>query len=172
MTKQKLGNIISGLSLIIIGTVIFLENLNIIDLQVGMFSWPIFIFIPALGFHAGFFLSGMRKNMAGLLVPGGILMTLSLLFYFEVMTDFQYAEYTWPIYILAPAVGLFELWLFSGREKGLLIPIGILTVIAGLFLAQMLFAAIFKFWPIIFIVIGLYILFGRNKKQKNDVPIE
>jgi len=110
----------------------------------------------------------MKREMAGLLVPGGILLTLSLLFYFEMMTDFQYAEYTWPIYILSPAVGLFELWLFGNREKGLLIPIGILTVITGFFLAQMLFASLFKFWPVIFIIIGLYILFGQNKKQKKE----
>ena len=172
MNRQKLGNIISGLSLIIIGTVFFLNNLDLIHLQFSVFSWPIFLLIPALGFHAGFFLSGMRKDMAGLLVPGGILLTLALLFYFEMMTNFQYAEYTWPIYILAPAVGLFELYLFGDREKGLLIPVGILTVIAGFFLAQMLFAAIFKFWPVIFIIIGLYLLFGRKKREDTGVNLD
>lgn len=172
MNRQKMGNIITGFSLIIIGIVFFLENLNIIQLQFGVFSWPLFLLIPALGFHAGFFLSGMRKDLAGLLVPGGVLLTLAVLFYFEVMTNFQYAEFTWPIYILAPAVGLFELYLFGEREKGLLIPVGILTVIAGFFLTQMLFTALFKFWPVIFILIGLYLLFGRKKKDDTKVTVE
>lgn len=168
MNRQKIGNTITGLSFIIIGTIIFLANMDILNLQFGLFSWPVFILIPALGFHAGFFLSGMKKDLAGLLVPGGILLTLGLLFYFEEITNFQYAEYTWPIYILAPAIGLFEMWLFGDREKGLLIPITILTVIAGFFLAQMLFAALFTFWPVIFILVGLYILFGRSKKKRES----
>jgi hypothetical protein len=33
-----------------------------------------------------------------------------------------YSGVTWPVYIWAPALGLFELWYFGGRKLGVLIP--------------------------------------------------
>jgi hypothetical protein len=35
----------------------------------------------------------------------------------------SYSGVTWPVYLLATAFGLFELWLFGGKEKALLIPV-------------------------------------------------
>lgn len=167
MVRKNMTNIGSGLFLIIIGLIFLLDNFNIINIRFSILAWPIALLLPAIGFHLAFFLSGRRKDLAGLLVPGGILLVLSLNFYFEMFTDFHYSHLTWPIYILAPAVGLFELYWFGERDRALLIPVGILSAVALFFFAQMIFAALFQFWPIIFILFGIYLLFGRRKNKQD-----
>lgn len=160
MQRQRLGNIITGISLIFIGASFGLQKLGFIDLHLGELGWPLVLLIPAIAFHLGFLLSGMKAKYAGLLVPGGILLVLSLHFYFEIFTNYQFSMYTWPNFLLAPAFGLLELWFFGGRNKGLLIPVGILSVLAIFFYAQTFISTI---WPIFIIIIGLYLLFGRKK---------
>ncbi|KGP73241.1 LiaI-LiaF-like domain-containing protein [Pontibacillus yanchengensis] len=167
MSKEKLSNIVIGLVLIIIGSYIFLENFGLIQFEFGFISWPIALLLPALGFHIAFFLSGMRKDLAGLLVPGGILLVLSLHFYLEILTNFQYSDYTWPTFLLAPAFGLFELWFFGYRNRGLLIPVGILTILALIFFAQAWLSFAAKLWPLVLIFVGIFILFNRNKDSKD-----
>ncbi|QST01251.1 hypothetical protein IMZ31_06740 [Pontibacillus sp. ALD_SL1] len=166
--KTKPVNAITGLIFVITGIFILLANLEIIPMPSASEAWPAFILLPAVGFHAGFFLSGQKRELAGLLVPGGILLVISLLFFFETATGFTYSAYTWPVYLLAPAFGLFELWYFGKREKGLLIPISILTGIAVFSWGEMLMSAVGRLWPVIFIIIGLYLLFGRRKTKGID----
>ncbi|MCD5322323.1 MULTISPECIES: hypothetical protein [Pontibacillus] len=161
-------NTITGLIFVITGIVILLANLGIIPIPSTAEAWPAFILLPAVGFHVGFFLSGRKSELAGLLVPGGILLIISLLFFFETATGFAYSAYTWPVYLLAPAFGLFELWYFGKREKGLLIPVSILTGIAVFSWGEMVASAVGRLWPVIFILIGLYLLFGQRSKKKND----
>ena len=72
------------------------------------------------------------KN-AGLLVPGGILLITGILFVFETATNWSYSDGTY-VYLLATAFGLFELWLFGGKEKALLIPVAVLTLTALCFM--------------------------------------
>ncbi|MFC0524577.1 LiaI-LiaF-like domain-containing protein [Pontibacillus salicampi] len=165
MANKRISNIIIGLVFIFIGSVIFLENLGWIDMEYGFLSWPIALLLPALGFHLGFFLSGMKKEYAGLLVPGGILLVLSLYFYLDIITDYQYSEFTWPTILLAPAFGLFLLWYFGEREKGLFIPIGILTILALLFYAQSFLQVIIQLWPLVLVFVGIFILFHKGRKN-------
>ncbi len=62
--------------------------------------------VPGLSFEVAYFTN--RKG-PGMLVPGGLLTTLGLLFLFEEITRWQFSAYTWPIYTLAVAIGLFQL---------------------------------------------------------------
>ncbi|RSK26738.1 hypothetical protein EJF36_07610 [Bacillus sp. HMF5848] len=170
MTK---GKSLFGIVLVVLGVIFLLDSSGVVNLGIDIenlnlmtYSWPFFLLVPAILFHAGFFLSGMKKSNAGLLVPGGILLTLSLLFFFETFTGWRFSGVTWPIYILAPAVGLFELYIFGGREKGLLIPVGILSSIGVFFLLQNIFIEMMEFWPIILVLGGLFLLLGRNKEEK------
>jgi hypothetical protein len=105
----------------------------------------------------------------GFLVPGGILTTYGILFFFEAATDFHFAEYTWPVYIMGVAIGLFQLYLFSGRPKGLLIAVAIISGAALISLFVMLFKAFLGSMdfgiviPAVLIVAGLLLLFGKDK---------
>lgn len=90
--------------------------------------WPAFIAAPAVGLLL-LYLFGDRSP--GLLVPIGILFTIAGTCFFSEL--FNLWGVLWPGFIIAPAVGLFLLYIAGNREPGLLIPIFILTGIAIVF---------------------------------------
>lgn len=153
-----------GIVFIIIGLFVLAESYFHLNLTIDNL-WPLFILVPGLAFEISYF---VYRGEPGLLVPGGILSIIGLLFIFETATNWAYSKYTWPVYILAPAVGLFQLYIHGGREKGLLIPVSILTAIALFSFFSMSLS-----WPItklIFgsalIILGVYYLFKGYKKNK------
>ena len=165
---MKGKNYFGGIILITIGVAAILSNVFNIHLFTMSRLWPIFVLIPGLSFEVGYF---SRMKEPGLLVPGGILTTIGMLFLFETYTNWNFAEYTWPVYPLAVAIGLFQLYLFGGRKRGLLVPVFILTSVSVIAFAIMLFGNIF-YWintsliiPIVFIVIGIYMII-RNFSKK------
>lgn len=165
----KNGKGVYGFFLVAIGILFSLQSLGLIG-DFWSFSWPLILLFVSIGFHLGFFLSGARSQHAGLLVPGGILFVLSMLFMFEEMTGWNFSGNTWPIYLFAVAFGLFELWLFGGREVGLLIPIFILTGLGFVFLVQNLLTFnILSFWPLVLIIVGLFLIFGRSGNSSKDL---
>jgi hypothetical protein len=162
-------NYFGGIILIIIGVAAILNNIFNIRFFTMSQLWPMFVLIPGLSFEAAYFSRGREP---GLLVPGGILTTIGALFFFETFTNWHFAEYTWPIYPLAVAIGLFQLYLFGGRKRGLLVPVFILTTISVIAFITMLVGNVF-YWvntsliiPIIFISMGVYILVENFSKQK------
>jgi len=167
------NNKIAGAVLVILGVIFFLNNINVINIPILNMSfilkkfWPaVFIILPGLALHSVYF-SG-KKTEAGILVPAGILITLGATMQICMLTG------VWsllvPGSILSVAVGLFELYLFGGRDKGLLIPVAILTVTSvfffDVFYSRILFALDLRhnIIPIALIVLGLVIMF-RNKSS-------
>ena len=164
---MKGKNYFWGIALIIIGVGAIVNNILNIHLFTISRFWPIFVLITGLSFEANYF---SRRKDPGLLVPGGILTTIGTLFFFETFTDWKFAQYTWPIYTLAVAIGLFQLYLFGGRKQALLVPVFILTTISAIAFVTML-GYNFFYWlntslimPIIFIVIGVYIVSKNFRK--------
>lgn len=151
-----------GIVLVLAGIFLLMNNLFNFNFFDAERLWPLFVLGLGLIFEAAYFVS--RKN-PGLLVPGGILTTVGLLFLFEAFTNWHYSAYTWPVYPLAVAVGLMQLYLFSGRPKGLLIPVFILGGVSATSLGIMLFGNFFAWlnmsyaFPLIVIIIGLGIYF-------------
>jgi hypothetical protein len=165
---MKRKNYFGGIILIAIGIAAMLSNVFNIHLFTMSRLWPLFVLVPGLCFEAGYF---SRMKEPGLLVPGGILTTIGTLFLFETYTNWSFAEYTWPVYPLAVAIGLFQLYLFGGRKFGLLVPVFILTAVSVIAFATMLLGNIF-YWvntslviPIVFIVIGVYMLIKNFSKK-------
>ena len=150
-----------GFFLIIIGILLFISKLFDIQLFNMGRLWPIFVLIPGLCFNFAYF--STRKG-PGVLVPGGILTTIGLLFFFETMTNWHFAEYTWPVYPLAVAVGLFQLYIFGGRKRELLIPVGILTSVSTISFASMIFGSINTSLvvPAVLVLVGVYLIFGKG----------
>ncbi|MCP8967781.1 LiaI-LiaF-like domain-containing protein [Ectobacillus ponti] len=162
---------LSGLVLVAVGLLFFLRSLGIMFFDFGSvmeYGWPFILLLVSLGFHIAFFASGMNPRRAGLLVPGGVLLVLSLLFIFEAVTGWRFAGQTWPVYMLAPAVGLFELYVFGGRQRTLLIPVAVLSIVSLSFLAQMALRFTFEFWPLLLVAVGVWMLTGRGRKRKED----
>ncbi|UJF32933.1 hypothetical protein [Paenibacillus hexagrammi] len=93
--------------------------------------WPTLFVLPlGVFFHWMYFYILQRRGV-GLLVPGGILLTTGMVC--QMATWFDSWGTLWPGFLLAVAVGLFELYWFGGRNRWLLIPINILTALSVLF---------------------------------------
>jgi len=136
---------------------------------IGLF-WPSLFVIPlSLFFHWMYFVVTGRKGI-GLLIPGGVLLIVGIVCQFGML--FQNWEYIWPGFIFAPAFGLFEFYWFGNRNKWLLIPINILTILSLLFFILFSLGFVFsKFLtgqPIVAIIIviaGALLLFMPKKKH-------
>ena len=148
-----------GLLLILIGGFSLITYIFHLNNELIHHLWFLCVLIPGLYFEMNYFQT--RKN-PGQLVPGGISTVIGLLFCFEILTRWDYSNYTWPIYLLAVAFGLLQLYLYDHQDKGLLIPITILCLISFLFYLQ-LFISSSLLLAIFLIIIGLYILLRKNK---------
>jgi len=152
------NNIIWGFFLLIAGSILILANFGIIKINWENI-WPLAILTLGLIFEFSYF---VYKKDAGLLVPGGILTTYGLLFLVNSIYGWYLMENLWPIFPLGVAIGLFQLYLFGGREKGLLVPVGILTAVSLFFLVNHYFWIDFKLIAgIILVIIGIGILIKR-----------
>jgi hypothetical protein len=160
MGKSNILGWFLGLLLLFLGIIALFNYMNNF--------WPLFILVPGLIFEFSYFL--IRK-FPGVLVPGGILTTIGMLYLFETFTDWTFAEYTWPIYTLSVAIGLFQLYLFGNKRLGLLIPIFILGGISIIAYFLMLFGNLTSWLhyslllPIILIILGVFILILNSRKS-------
>jgi len=171
---MRRNNSLLGGVLIIIGGLLMasklLFNNSFLSLGPNDF-WPMIILLLGVGFEFAFFIP---MKAPGLLVPGGILTTYGLLFFFEVMTNWRFAAYTWPVYLLGVAIGLFQLFLFTGRHKGLLIAIGIISGIAFACFIIILFRIflgaidIGLVIPIVLVLGGLVMVLGKSRPKAGN----
>jgi len=161
---------IAGVVLVLLGAYMFLNRGEAVGVgTIFETFWPTLFVLPlGLFFHWLYFAVLNRKGV-GVLVPGGILTTVGLVCQLATLLDGW--QFMWPGFILAPAVGLFELYWFGGRNKFLLIPINILTVTSLVFFAVFsigtFLSKVSTSQPIIAIVVclaGAFLLLGRKKE--------
>lgn len=167
---MKKGNFLIGLLLIALGVISLVLN-NLFGIRILKFDpydfWVFFVLLGGLAFELGFFLTGSKP---GLLIPGGIITTIGLLWLFEVSTDWKFAKFTWPVYIISIAVGLLQMYLFSKREKGLLIAGLIITGIGVFFELLMIFSSISSNFmelliPISLVAGGVALVFSGSSRK-------
>ncbi|MDO3410057.1 hypothetical protein QWJ34_09820 [Saccharibacillus sp. CPCC 101409] len=134
----------------------------------GYFWASLFILPLGLFFHWMYF-SMTHGRAPGLLIPGGLLVTVAIVC--QIAMLFGSWDIMWPGFILAPAVGLFEFYWFGGRNRWLLIPINILTVLSLLFFAVFSISAlttgVFLGQPVlVFLLIGAGVLLLLSSRRK------
>ena len=157
---MKKINYIFGFLLLSTGVLLILSNFGVIEI-IWENLWPLFLLIPGILFELSYFI--YRKD-AGILVPGGILITYGLLFLVNVNYGWHLMDNLWPIFPLGVAIGLFQLYLFGGREKGLLIPVGILGAVSLFFLVNNLLFVDFRLLAgILLVLIGIWVIFKKAK---------
>ncbi|QNU68542.1 hypothetical protein EHE19_009150 [Ruminiclostridium herbifermentans] len=153
---MKKGNYYAGLLLIVLGVIALILN-TVFDIRIIKFDpydfWVFIVLLIGLTFELGYFLKGSKP---GLLIPGGIITTIGLLFMFEASTDWHFSRYTWPVYIISVAVGLLQMYIFSKRDKGLLIAGLIVGGIGVFFQIVMILSAISS--NLIGIFISIYLV--------------
>lgn len=158
------SNYIIGGVLIVIGALLLISNLGYMSFD-WSYIWPLALLVPGIYMHFSFF-TGIDRN-PGILVPGGILTTYGLLFYANIFFGWHIMSQLWPLFLIGIAVGLFEMYLFGTRDKGLLVPVGILGGIglSMLFRTYMAFDLKDFLVPVILIIIGIIIIIKKNDKR-------
>lgn len=107
-----------GVIIILLGIFILLGKLGVFTFVWSVF-WPIFILAPGVLFHLFYF---SRTMPAGVLIPGGILVTYALMFFYCTTFGWHSMSYLWPGFIFGVAVGLYEYYFFSDdKPRGALI---------------------------------------------------
>lgn len=154
---------------ILLGVFLFVKGGK--DFDVGTifaYFWPTLFVIPVGVFFHWLYFSMLQRRGVGVLVPGGVLLTAGIVCQIAMLFDLW--DVMWPGFILAAAVGLFELYWFGGRNKWLWIPINVLTFLSLLFFAIFsvgkLIGSLFHGQPVFalaLIVVGCLILFARRK---------
>lgn len=131
--------------------------------------WPTLFVIP-VGFFFHWLYFFLDQRGVGLLVPGGVVLTVGVVC--QIASLFDSWSIMWPGFILAPAIGLLELYLFGSRNRWLLIPIGILTALSVLFFAVFGISALMnRFFgmqhmlALAIAAIGIGFFFLRKKKD-------
>nr|WP_261303305.1 hypothetical protein [Paenibacillus andongensis] len=160
-----------GPILIILGIFMFLKGDSSFNAgTIFEYFWPTLFVIPVGVFFHWLYFFILQRRGVGVLVPGGILLTTGIICQISMLFDIWHLM--WPGFMLAVAVGLFELYWFGGRNKWLLIPINILTVMSLLFFAIFsigsIFSMVFHNQPIIAIVLiiaGGLMMIMRNRKS-------
>lgn len=160
----------------IIGPVLLLLGAYFLLNPVGEFStgyvfahfWPSLFVIPlGLFFHWMYF-SMLGGKGEGLLIPGGVLLVTGVVCQVAMLMDNW--DSMWPGFILAPAAGLFEFYWFGGRNKWLLIPICILTVLSVLFFAIFSLGSLLNeklfgqpIFAILLVLVGITLMISKKK---------
>lgn len=127
---KRTNSFVWGVILLLVGILVLLSELRIVEISRALYA-PILMIALAVVFHLYYFLT--RGGSEGLLVPGGILLTYGILFLLDAL-NMSSVHDLWPLFILGPALGLFELYVFSRGKVGSMIPVFILTAIGGSFL--------------------------------------
>jgi len=91
------------------------------------------------------------------------------MFEYSALHGWYHMDDLWSGFLLGPGLGFFFMYLLGNREKGLLIPAFILIVLAILFwMGEESFRFI---WPILLIVVGIYLLV-KNRFKSSPVSGE
>ena len=105
MNKETLFRIAIGSIMVLFGLLIILVPSFTVNL------WLLFVWAPAIFMEYRAVTGGDK----GLFVPGGILLVISLILTLNVIFPNFIAAGGWALFIMAPAVGLFQL--FIAEEK-------------------------------------------------------
>lgn len=132
--------------------------------------WPTLFVIPlGLFFHWMYFGVLARKGL-GLLIPGGVLLVSGIVCQIAMLMD-NWGS-IWPGFLFAVAAGLFEFYWFGTRNKWLLIPICVLTILSLLFFVVFTLGSLMDeklfgqpILAIVLVLAGLFLMASRKKSM-------
>jgi hypothetical protein len=160
--KRESRSLVWGVLLIIIGFLFLGNNLDLFDFD-WEDLWPSIMIIGGILFWIGWLAN--RKEY-GLLMPGTILLVYGLMFQYSAINGWYYMDELWPGFLLGPGLGFLFMYFLGPREKGLLIPAGILILLSFLFWTGRDVSRFF--WPVLIIAVGVYLLIKARMSLKSS----
>lgn len=160
LRSEKIKRTLS-IGLIVLGVFFLLGNLLF---GWGMeILWPVFPLLVSFFFFYLYFSKAERSpGVEGVLIPGVILLVVSLLFFFLNFTGWGLMQYLWPTFPLAVGLSFLVTEYASGevdRLKGaarFLIYFAIVFYVLGIIS--------YRVWPVVLIIIGIYLIVRQSKK--------
>lgn len=158
-----------GVGLLVPGGIFFTIGMVLLigELISYRLVWPGFIASPAVGLLL-LYIFGDRSP--GLLVPIGTLFTVAGTCFFAQLLGLW--AVLWPGFIMAPAVGLFLLYLTDTSKSGLLIPVFILTGISAVFFTIFALGTIGKYLKYIvgavLVIVGIKMIIKKPSANGYD----
>ncbi len=147
MPKTTSFNILAG-TLIFLGMILLLENLNIIN--GAWMIWPLLQLILGVGFILLYFRT--RKSDLVMLGLGSFITTNSIFFFYLNMTSWFLLTYLWPVFIVLLGLTFLACWLPS--RKRVLLYLSMLFIALGISFI-LIFAISALLWPITLVLTGI-----------------
>jgi hypothetical protein len=174
---SKRGSIYAAVLLILLGILFFIPNLTPGFSWNGL--WPAIFLVLAAGFFLPVFIwPRFRKGLAGMFIPGSVLLMLGTIFFYDVITrDWSSWAYSWILLITGSGMGL-ALASWYGRWSKAVMTTGIWIMIISMVLFSF-FAALFGnitlrvTAPVLIILVGGFMLWQalrRPKPSSTDLP--
>lgn len=160
--QRPTRSLIPGMLLIVFGLFFLAVNFLHFDLEA---VWPAILLVPAIGFMI---MVARDRTAFGLMMPATILLVYALLFFTCEAGGWHILGRLWPVFILAPGLGFFMLYLVGRREAGLLIPATLLTGISLIFL--LINHGYGYLWPAVLILAGVLLLVRRRPAAPPEPP--
>ncbi len=157
-------SVVPGLILIALGVIIILHSTGVFRIDWDIIWTYVIIFLGII-FWLGFLFD---RSDVGVLMPGSVLLTVGLVLNYAARNGWYTINYLWPFFILAPAFGFYMMFLLGKRDRGLLVPAGILTVIGVIFLLQSMNHSVRYAWAIGLIVIGALLLLRGFRARSSE----
>ena len=162
MSDGRKRQVVPGLIMIMVGIVFLLINFGALDLDWEVL-WTWILIVMGVIFLLGFIFD---RSKAGLIMPGTILLTIGVVFNIHTRYDWAKMDHLWPFFILAPAFGFFAMYFFGKRDRGILVPAVILTIIGTIFLMGSI--PVLKYiWPLLLIGAGVFALTKPGSNNNN-----
>ena len=158
MNKETLFRIAIGSIMVLFGLLIILVPSFTVNL------WLLFVWVPAIFMEYRAATGGDK----GLFVPGGILLVVSLILTLNVIFPNFIAAGGWALFIMAPAVGLFQLFIAEEKkDSGLLFAASLLAAISAFFvLMNVAPKALGIFVGLVLLAIGVLVVFKNIRSTK------
>jgi hypothetical protein len=149
-----------GIVLIVLAVILLLGKLGIVGF-LGHLFWPVFVFVPGLLLHMLFF---GRILPVGVLVPGAMLITYAIMFFYCNIFGWSSMSYLWPLFILGVAVGLYELHIYNHSSSNAAFNAACILAVISLvfFVFAFLFTAGIYVIAIVLIGSGLLMMLKRK----------
>jgi hypothetical protein len=165
--SRRRNSLVPGLVLVGLGLVLLVNRLEWAEVR-WFHIYPLILI--ALGVSSALSIRG-RGNSQGIF-PTFFFLTIGIFFVlrnYGLIPRLYVGEF-WPIFLIAPGLGLIATFLFVPSEWRMLIPGGALVVFGCLLMADKLgYVEIYRlwdYWPVLLIALGLSIFFKGYKQVK------
>lgn len=159
------NKLMTGILILAAGIIILLGKWGVFSF-LGKALWPLILLIPGILLHLWVF---ARRGSSELLLPAGILVVYSILFFIGIIWGWTFLFYNmWPAFILGISVGLFEYYAYAPqRQNGMLLMAVVLGALSIILLGWSMFSFSFVYLlAIVLMAVGIWLIVTRGNNRR------